>query len=146
MNKTKSLFIAVIWFGLNTLAHAHFTQLTYMVDLGTFQPHQAQVWRINCPAGSASLYARIQDITKNKSIMNVTLFKDGAAQTAIDDNENDYSYGSAAAFLSAGAGTYYMIVTQTQNVISGYFILYYCQDANGVETTDDNDQAVLIQQ
>jgi len=146
MNKTKSLFIAVIWFGLNTLAHAHFTQQTYMVDLGTFQAHQAQVWRVNCPAGSDNLYAKIQDGSKDKSIMNVTLFKDGAAQTAIDDNQSDNFYGSAAALLSAGAGTYYMIVTQTQNVISRYSIQYHCQDANGVETTDDNDQAVLIQQ
>jgi len=101
-----------------------------------------QVLTLICPAGTAALAAQVLDGTSNAGIMSVTVFKDGNARVSSDLVQGEGIYSSFAT-LAAGAGTYYLIASQTAVASGTYKIQYHCEDAGGSETT--NQSAVLTQ-
>jgi hypothetical protein len=143
MNKIKFkkfllLMSMVASFSHTGIANAH-------IYNGAFIPaaKTVQVLTLVCPAGSARLSAQMLDGTPNAGVMSVTVFKDGNAKTESDPVQGNGTYG-AFATLSAGAGTYYMIATQTKLLNGTYKIQYHCENSSGGETTGPT--ATLTQQ
>lgn len=123
------LMSLVVSFSYTSIASAHIFNGLLVPAAKT-----VQVLTLVCPAGSARLSAQILDGTPNAGFMSVTVFKDGNAKTESDQIQGDGGY-SAYATLSAGAGTYYMIATQTKLLNGSYKIQYHCENSSGGETT-----------
>ena len=134
--KTLVSAAILILLGFSSSAGAH-------IYSGFIINKSVQVLTLNCPAGSARVAAQVLDLSVNKGIMSVTVFKDGGAQTASDLGQGDGSFSSYVT-LSAGSGTYYLIASQTAAVTGQYRIQYHCEDAQGAETTSGT--ATLTQQ
>ncbi len=135
-----NVFVVSILISSTSNAHIHDG---LMANLQTFQASQVQLLKVDCPAGSAKLIAQVADFEANKGIMSVTIIKDELVQTVSDLNHDDRNYGPNAV-VAGGAGTYYMIASQTDKVFGEYAIQYHCEDAGGTETTGN--AAVIIQQ
>lgn len=117
------------------LANAH----TFFGGVIAFKT--TQVYQIVCEAPSTSLEVRVNDISANDGIMSVTVFKGGTADTASDLLQGDGGLPgvgySEFASVTAGAGEYTIIATQTADVFGQYFLDYHCRDTIGNETTAD---------
>lgn len=133
--KFKQLLIYVtlgLTFTYAGLANAHIYTGLMANSSGVLRT--AQVLTLICPAGTARVSAQVLDMTTNKGLMSVTVFKDGNAQTVSDSGQGDGIYGPYAT-LSAGAGTYYLIASQTSAVFGQYRVQHHCESASGAETT-----------
>lgn len=124
-------FMASFLYASTASAHIY---TGFMVNLSTGAIRTSQVLTLICPATTARVRAEVADLSANSGIMSVTVFKDGNAQTVSDTVQGDGGFGPQA-LLTAGAGTYYLIASQTAAAFGQYRIQYHCENASGAETT-----------
>jgi len=130
-NKIRSIvaplvLLAGVFYASASSAHVY--------NLGLMFDQTTQVLTLNCPAGTDQVRAQVLDVDPNAGFMTVTVFKDGSAASESDLIQGDGTYGDFAT-LAGGAGTYYLIATQTAPLFGGYFIQYHCETSGGIETT-----------
>ncbi len=129
-NLSKHLLICALLVGLSSYvgsAGAHFKNNNFIVN------KTEQVFTFVCPATTSYSQVRVKDKSANAGIMSSTLFKDGTAKSVTDLVQGDANFSSTYATVSGGAGTYYILITQTSAASGSFDLEYHCWNAANVE-------------
>lgn len=127
IKQTLTIMALAVSVGYTGLSNAH-------IYSGLMIGKTTQVLTLVCPATTARVFAEALDLSPNNGIVSVSVFKDGNAQTASDLVQGEGLFGPDA-LLAGGAGTYYLIASQTAPAFANYKIQYHCENAAGGETT-----------
>ncbi len=125
-----ALAISLFSVGLATSVSAH--DLRFKTLMPANGVGATDVWEVGCQ-NSQRLVAQVKDHDLDTNKVVLILYKDGKAVTSTDLVGEDSDY-SPLVSLSAGSGTYSMMVGHNKPGFKLYSITYHCENASGSHT------------